>query len=100
MLGIFTAILCVLQNIFLAILWAPLAIINLVIAALAALVVGIISLLPTIWEPLSWDAPPEAMGWLSWAYPMGSVIAFLGVCVFVWASFLLVRVALNWAKAL
>ncbi len=47
-----------------------------------------------------WDAPPEAMGWLSWAYPMGPIVAFLTAGVLAYMAFLLVRVALNWAKAL
>lgn len=100
MLGVLWDILCVLQNIFLGILWAPLAIINLVIVGLAALVTTVVGLLPTMWAPLAWQGPPEAVGWIAWAYPMEQVLAFLGIGVAAYLAFLLVRVALNWAKAL
>lgn len=50
-------------------------------------------------------APPTApvadwIGWLNWLFPIGPMIAALGVFVALWATFLLVRIPLRWVKAL
>lgn len=80
-------------------LWALVSCINLLIAAVGAALSAFLSLLPLM--PPAPDAPIASwVGWLNWIFPIGPLIAGLGVCVGLWLVFLVVRIPLRWLKAL
>jgi len=80
-------------------LWAFVSAVNLVIAALGgfiALVIGLFPQLPTA------PGPPDSgvLQWVNYFLPLGGLVALFTTFVAVWISFLGIRVALRWAKAL
>lgn len=81
------------------VLWAIISALNLVIAAVGALIEVLLSLLPLM--PATPSAPVTAwVGWLNWLFPVGELLAMLAVCVGLWLVFLVVRIPLKWVKAL
>jgi hypothetical protein len=79
-------------------LGALVSVVNALVVALAAFLAGVLSLLPTLPDPP--DVGGQWMSWLNWIVPVGTMLATLTAFVVIWVSFLLVRVALKWARAL
>jgi len=73
-------------------------VVNAIIAALAAIAAAALSLLPGFPDPPS--PPGGVVGALLWVFPLGTVLAFFGLMVAAWITFLAVKVALNWFKVL
>lgn len=99
MLGVLNAILCVLQNLLLAVAWAGTSLVNGLIAALGAFAAVLAALLPEMPAP---PAPPASgvMQILAWFYPLGGLLAGLLAFVTLWLLVLVVRAALRWVKLL
>ena len=79
-------------------LGALFAAVNALIAALGAVLAAAMSVLPTL--PTPPDVSGTWMAWLNWVVPVGPLLAILASFVLIWVSFLLVRIALKWARAL
>ena len=99
MLGLLEAILCVLQNILLAILWAGAVVVNVLVLALAGLGVLIAALLPEMPDA---PGPPDSgvVGAIAWLYPLGALLAGFLTIVTLWLAVIAVRAALRWVKLL
>ena len=81
------------------ILWGIVSAINLLIAAVGALlqtILGLLSFMPDPPETPAW----EWLAWLNWVFPLGDVLGVATGLLGLWTAFLLIRVALNWVKAL
>lgn len=75
------------------------AVLNLLIAGLAAIGMAAISLLPDM--PAEPDAIDSGvMGGLLWFLPLGPILAFFTAGLTCWLSFMAVKAAINWAKLL
>jgi hypothetical protein len=44
--------------------------------------------------------PTDALAAANWFYPVGALVTALGVLVTLWTTWLLIRIALNWLRAL
>jgi len=98
MVGLLAAILCVLKNILLAVLYAGTFVVNLIIVAAAAFVALLVALLPGM--PDVPDAPGgTAIGWMAWFYPVADVVAALATFAALLLTYKLVQIALRWMKA-
>ena len=101
MIGLLQSILCVLQNILLSILWAGATVVNGLVAAIGLLVAAIISLLPAMpAAPDSSALSSTALGWVAWFMPVGGIVGGLAAMLALYIIFRLVKLALNWAKAM
>jgi len=99
MIGVLNAILCVLQNLLLAVLWAGATVVNALVLAIAALAAVVALLLPGMPDP----PPPPASGVLevfAWFYPVGGLLAGLLVFVTLWITVVAIKAALKWVKLL
>lgn len=99
MIGVLNAILCVLQNILLAVLWAGALVINALIVALGAFAAALVLLLPGMPDP----PPPPDSGVLqvfAWFYPLGGLLAGLLVFITLWITVVAIKAALRWVKLL
>jgi hypothetical protein len=92
------AILCVLQNILLAILYAGAFLINLLVAAIAAFVGVLLALLPSMPE-LPEPADVQALNWMAWFYPVAEVVTALVGMGLLLLTYMVARVALRWMRA-
>jgi hypothetical protein len=74
-------------------------VVNAVILAVGTLISVLFSLLPSLPSP---PTVPVAdwVGWLNWFFPVAEMIAALTAFVVIWTSFLVIRMALRWVKAL
>lgn len=80
-------------------LWALVSAVNLLIAAVGTLIAFVLGLLPSLPTPPT--VPSGSwLAWLCWFMPVGSLVAGFGLMVTAWIAFLLIRIALKWAKAL
>jgi hypothetical protein len=72
---------------------------NALIAALAYAVNAVLGLLPVM---PSFPAMPaqvtQVLGWINWFFPVGTLYDILVFFVSAWAVWLVVRLALNWAR--
>lgn len=100
MLSIFGDILCVLQNILLAIASVGVFAINGLVAALGVLLEAVVFLLPAMPAVPESGAPPQALAWLAWFYPVSGALLAFGTFLVCWGAFLVIRVVLRWTKAL
>jgi uncharacterized membrane protein len=75
------------------------SVVNALIAALGAFIAAVIGLFPTL--PAA-PGPPSSgvLQWVNYFLPLGGMLALFGTFVTLWISFLGIRVALKWAKAL
>jgi hypothetical protein len=96
-------ILCVMRNLALGFLWVLGELVNVVIKALGLLIAGTIALLsgagftmPSVPD----SAPPKAVGWLAWFFPVSGVLGALTAFLSIYAAFLVIRVLLRWVKAI
>lgn len=72
--------------------------VNSFIAAIAALAELVLSLLPSFPDPPG--TPGGIGGVLLWVFPLGPVLSIFTILVGCWVSFLAVKIALRWVKAL
>jgi len=100
MLSVLQSILCVLKNALLAIAWAGVEVVNLLVAALGLFAAGLIALMPSMPDVPELQSMETARGWLSWAFPVAGLVAVFFTMLTAYALFLLVRIALRWVKAL
>jgi hypothetical protein len=95
-----------LRDILCAILNLGAIIIDLLVAAINALIVAIgvalaffITLLPTL--PDAPDPPDSGvLAILNWFIPVVPLLAFATTAIGLWVTFLLIKIALNWLRAL
>jgi hypothetical protein len=73
--------------------------VNALIAALGAVLAAAMSLLPGL-PPVPQLGTVAWLGWLNWFFPVTTLLAGLAAFVLIWVTFLLVRIALKWARAL
>src|SRR3954451_17712091 len=74
-------------------------VVNGFIAAIGALIQWVVNLLPDF--PASPGAPSSGiLAWLNWIVPVGPLLALFAAFVTLWVTFLVVKIAANWAKAL
>lgn len=74
-------------------------VLNALIAAVGALAQALFSLLPDMPDPP--DEPPSVvLEWLSFFFPLGQLFVGFSVLAGLWATFLIIRMGLNWVKAL
>jgi hypothetical protein len=74
-------------------------VLNALIVAIGAFASLVLGLLPSF--PAGPGAPTGGvLGFLNWIAPLGPMIATFAVLVTAWTTFLLVKVALKWVKAL
>jgi hypothetical protein len=74
-------------------------VLNGLIAAIGALAAAVLSLLPSF--PDTPDAPDSGvLGFLNWVVPLGPMIASFAILIAAWTSFLVIKIALKWVKAL
>jgi hypothetical protein len=74
--------------------------VNLMIAALAAIVSGFLILLPPMPDGLP-EPPaelPQAAAYIAWFFPVGTVVAILVFAITAQLSFWAVQLVLRWAK--
>jgi len=94
-------ILCILESLALSVIGALILAFNAVVAALAALVEGLVLLMPPFPDlPSMPDEVEQVMGWVNWWFPVGTVIELLLWLFTVWLVWLGVSAALRWAKAI
>src|SRR5947209_908629 len=98
MIGLLTGIFGVLSAIASYIEQGAVWVINALLAALAALINGIMSLLPHMSDAASLGAPTW-LQWANWVYPIGALLSLLTSALTLYVAFLIVRWALRWAKA-
>lgn len=98
MIDLLQKILCVLRNVALGFAWALCEVINIVIKGLGAFIALVVDLLPEL-PGLPDAAPPTAVSWLAWGFPVATVLAAAAALCTMYGVFLLVRIALKWAKA-
>ncbi|MDQ4125926.1 MAG: hypothetical protein M3134_10040 [Actinomycetota bacterium] len=98
--------LSVLKDIFCAIVNLPIiladwlvALFNALIAAIGAVLVFALGLLPAMPDPPA-AVDSEVLGYANWLFPIGGVLDGLVIVGVLFVGFLGVRVLLNWAKAL
>lgn len=74
---------------------------NAVIAALAAVINALFAILPDLPElPEPPAAFTMAYGWVSWVFPVGTLLDILLFVLSMWLLWQAVAIALRWAKAL
>jgi hypothetical protein len=71
---------------------------NLVIVAFSGLAGLVMGLLPGF--PDSPGEPTGVIGILAWIAPLGAMVSGFAALTSAWVTFLVIRVALNWVKAL
>lgn len=81
------------------VLWGVVTAINYVIAAVGALLGVVLAALPGFPDPPTF-AQDSWVGWLNWFFPIGEFLALAVLFVTLWLSFLLIRIAARWVKAL
>jgi hypothetical protein len=82
-----------------ALLWAGETVVNALVAAVGALLAVVVALLPGMPAAPSLGGP-DWLGWLNWLLPIGPMLAIAAAMIACWVTFLIVRVALRWVKAL
>lgn len=101
MLGVLEAILCVLKNILLAILFAGLKVVDLVLDAIQAGANAAFSLLPTLPDlPQLPPAIQNVSGFVAYFVPLEQLTVVGLTLLAGWLVFMVVRIPLKWAKAL
>ena len=99
MLSLLQKIVCAVESVPVKLADFLVAIVNGVFVALGALLTVALQLLPVM--PTAPPAPDSAvLSALNWAFPLGSILAGMGALVALWTFFLVVKIALRWAKAI
>lgn len=90
-------IICLVQNIGYAVLWALCEFLNLVFVVVGGTIGWVVSLLPLI--PDEWGTlPPNVIGAINWLIPVGQItLIFLGF-LFAYGMWLAIKVIANWMK--
>ncbi len=73
--------------------------VNLIIAAIGQLLALLFALLPSL-PPVPDNPAPEAVGWIAYFIPAGTILAFAALLIGAYTAILVIRIALRWAKAL
>jgi hypothetical protein len=99
MLGLLQDILCVLQGMAKYVELALVVVLNGLVAGVGAFAAALIGLLPAMPDP---PGPPDSgvIGFLAWLYPLGPMLAGLGVFVACWLVWMVVATGLRWVKVI
>lgn len=99
MIGILQDILCALERLSALIVNGLVAVFNQMIIGIAIMLEGLISLLPDMPEA---PAPPSSgvLGFMNWFIPLAPLAALLVTMGGMFGAFLLLRIGLNWMRAL
>jgi hypothetical protein len=102
LIDVLSQILCWIKQIGAMFLSALVDGVNLVIAGLAAFVQFLIDADPISFPDIpDWpDSMATALGWVSWVFPVATVVAILGFVLTAWLAWQLVALGLRWAKLL
>jgi len=74
--------------------------INGLIAALGSMIAALVSVLPDMPDLPTMPAPfTTAYAWVSWFFPVSTVLDILAAVLAFWITWQLVVIALRWAKA-
>jgi hypothetical protein len=98
-LSVLQQILCWIQQIGAMVLNALIMVINLLIAAVGALAGLVVALLPGMPDPPA-QPPSDILNAVNWLFPLGPILAGCIVIGALWTTYLVIRVALRWVKAL
>lgn len=99
MIALLQTIVCVLLQIPYFALWAGIMTFNAVIAAIGAIIVPLVALMPEIPDL---DMPSQivtVLGWINWIFPVSTVIDIVVFAVLVYVTWFLIVLMLRWAKA-
>jgi hypothetical protein len=81
------------------VLWALESAFNLVLVAIIAAYAAAVALLPSMTDAPSFGSPTW-LGWLSWFYPVGDLVAGLFGLLTMWLGYLAVRYVLRLVRGL
>ncbi len=99
MIGLLQDILCALEGLGALIVNGLIAVLNQMITGFGIMLEGLVSLLPAM--PAA-PAPPSSgvLAFMNWFIPLADLAALLVTMGSLFATFMLVRVGLNWVRAL
>ena len=99
MIGLLQEILCAIQRLAALIVNGLVAVIDQMVTGFGIMLGGLVSLLPDMPEP---PAPPSGgvLEFMNWFVPLAPLAALLVTMGALFAAFMLVRVGLNWVRAL
>jgi len=99
MIGVLQQILCAVQKLGAIIINGLVAVLNQMIVGIAIMGEGLLSLLPDMPEA---PAPPASgvLGFMNWFIPLAPLAALLVTMGAMFGTFMLVRIGLNWVRAL
>lgn len=96
------AILCAIQHVAYALLGLVVGGVNAFIVGLAAIITGLLALLPE-WGDLGLPSAPAEIGtvsgWVAWVIPVGTIIDIVVFLGLVWLAWQAVAILLRWVKA-
>jgi len=75
---------------------------NLLLAALGAIIAAAVDLLPSLGDAGIPSVPSEVTavaGWVNWFFPVSAALSFLAFIFAAWITWQLVLLGLRWAKA-
>jgi len=94
-------ILCILQSIANAFLWAIVTAINGIILAVGAALAYAISFLPDMPDDVEWTGVvTDVFGYANWVFPVGYIVTALGILLALWAIWAIFSILLRWGKAI
>lgn len=97
MIGLLSSLLTGIETIGSYVIYGVETAINDVLGALVTAFNAILSLLPGMSSAPS-IGHPQWLDWMAWFYPVGDLVAGLGVIVTLWVAFLAFRFALRWLR--
>ena len=98
MLDALLQIVCLLRNVLVAVAWAGVELVNLLVRALglmAQVLVGLLPAMPAHPAPLY----TGILDWVNLMFPVGPVLVMFSTALALWTAFLLIRIPLRWVKA-
>jgi hypothetical protein len=92
---------CTLTNIPCYVETALVYFVDVILAAIGAFLLGVLSLLPDMPAlPTTPDAVTTAASWVAWFFPVSTAATIFGFLFSAWLLWQVVAVALRWAKAI
>jgi hypothetical protein len=97
---LFGDLICILENLLLSLLAIGIWFVNGLVHALAAFLAVLIALMPPMPAVPTLPGPFEtAMGWIAWVIPLDTIAQILDFALAMYVLWLVVKMALRWAKA-